>query len=182
MLFTVDRYHAMIEKGIITKDDKVELIGGRIVEMNPSGSVHAAVISRIEHFFIKNRHDSFWVRGQLPVTLGEKSEPEPDILIVPYREDEYIDRHPTEADALLLIEVSDSSYPDDKRDKTALYASHRIPEFWIVNIAQEVVEVYRDPADGQYSSLETRKPGDSLTPLNIPGFLISVDDCFPKRK
>ena len=135
----------MGEVGLLEEDDRVELIDGRILRMAPIGSRHSAYVALLHRAF-RPVEDRAIVRVQDPIVLDEETEPQPDIAVVRFKPDLYADAHPRPEDVLLLIEVSDTSLEMDREVKLPLYAASAIPEVWIVNLVEEIVEVYRDPS------------------------------------
>jgi Uma2 family endonuclease len=161
--FTVDEFQRMAETGILTRDDHVELVDGEIIAMNPIGSRHAACVHRTEDV-IRRLLDptQFAVRGQSPVRLAVDSEPQPDVAVVVQRADYYSLTHPTPTDIRLLIEIADSSVNYDLRIKTSLYARSAVPEYWIVDLVHDVIEIRSKPVAGDYAEVGTFRRGDVL--------------------
>ena len=149
-LLTVSEYHKMAEAGILTEDDRVELIHGEIIKMSPIGSWHSSHVKRINKLLNKFLGDRAIVSVQDPVAINDYSEPEPDIAILRYRADFYEENHPRPKDVFLIIEVADSSIDYDQDTKLKLYANAGIPEFWIVNLEDEQIEIYKTPAQDTY--------------------------------
>ncbi len=170
----VDAYYKMAEAGILTHDDRVELIDGEIIDMNPIGSPHAGKTNRLARLFAKTAAEgSVLTSVQNPLRLDAYNEPEPDLMLLRPRADDYETSHPGVADVFLLVEVSDSSLAYDRGRKLALYAKFGVAEVWIVDLAGAAVEVYRGPKEGGYSSQE-RRTGGSLTPDLVPSVAIDV--------
>ncbi len=169
--FTVDEYHQMAEAGIFTEDDRVELINGEIIAMSPINSPHAAIVDRINTLFNSRLSGRTIVRIQSPLAISEQSEPEPDVMLLVPRDDFYASAHPQPKDVYLLIEVADSSVRIDQEIKLPMYAAARVPEVWIVNLADRQVEVYRTPIDKQYQTKEMAKEDEVIT---VPHFNLSV--------
>ncbi len=144
-LFTLDEFERMVEAGILTENDRVELVEGDIVEMAAKGSHHAACVTRINVLLIRHPGQSAVVRIQDPVRVSGSSELEPDVALVRSRNDLYADSHPGPNDVLLLVEVSDTTLVYDRGVKLALYAKAGIKEVWIVSLPDEVIEVYARP-------------------------------------
>ena len=162
---TVAEYDAMVAKGAFDGlSQKIELIHGEIQAMNPAGPIHDHVIEFLNHWSVQNTDfNKVRVRIQSGLSLPEHdSRPEPDVLWV--KADHRRDRHPTSDDVLLLIEVADSSLRSDRLVKAELYAMAGIPEYWVVNIAEELLHVYRQPRQHGYESMITIHPGDSIAP------------------
>jgi Uma2 family endonuclease len=170
----VDAYYKMAEVGILARDDRVELIDGDIIDMNPIGSPHATITNRLGRRLARSVSDAIaLVTVQSPLRLDAFNEPEPDLMLLRPRGDEYRDSHPSAADVLLLVEVSDSSLTYDRGRKLALYAKFGVPEVWIVDVAGSAVEFYRQLQDGAYASTG-RLTGGSLAPDLVPGVVIDV--------
>lgn len=143
--FDVEEYHRMAEAGILSEDDRVELIDGEIVEMSPIGSAHQAVVDRLTRMLVNFAAQNYIVRPQGPIRLDEHGEPQPDLSLLRYREDFYEREHPGPRDTLLLIEVSETSLEYDRSVKLPLYAGAEVPEVWIVDLAAGRIEIYADP-------------------------------------
>jgi Uma2 family endonuclease len=148
--FTVDQYHRMIETGILTENDHVELLDGWILEMSPIGPPHATCVSLILDALQQKLPSGWLIRAQSPITLAA-GEPEPDVTVVRGSIRDYRDRHPGGPDIGLVIEVADSSLQFDRLQKRPQYAAAAIPEYWIINLIDRCLEVYADPVtDGDY--------------------------------
>ncbi len=177
-LYSVDIYEQMIKFGILTEDDRVELIRGEIVEKMSIGDPHAACVKKSSRFFHRSVGDRVVVGVQDPVRLLD-SVPEPDISILGWREDYYRSSTPRPADVLLLIEVSDSSLDEDRDVKGSLYAENGIADYWILNLVDGCLEVRRGPrADGIYGEVVIYRRGQSVAPLFDPALVIAVDDLL----
>lgn len=170
----VDAYCKMAEAGILAREARVELIDGEIVDMPAIGSPHAALTIRLDRLFARAAADGLvLVAVQNPLRLDQFNEPGPDLLLLRPRPDDYRAGHPTAADVLLLVEVSDTSLAYDRGVKLPLYPRFGVPEVWIVDIASAAVEVFRDLQAGAYSSFE-RRIGGTLSPALVPVVLIDV--------
>ncbi len=168
----------MVEAGILGEDDRVELIDGVIVEMSPQGPKHARAIQRLCDPTFASVPKDWVIRCQLPLTLGRDSEPEPDVSIV-LRTDAASDRsHPTTA--ALVFEVAGDSLRKDRLAKAALYAAAGIPEYVIVNVEQDSLEVHRDPdpAARRYRTLVTLGAAQTFESSAVRGFAFGVDALF----
>lgn len=143
--FSVDQYHQMIAAGVLTRDDRVQLLEGEIVLMTPIGPPHRYAVVVVGESLRKLLPPEWELLIQQPITLTA-SEPEPDLSVVRREAALALDRHPGAADAALIIEVADSSLALDRNRKQAIYAAAGIPEYWIVNLDQRSIEVYREPA------------------------------------
>jgi Uma2 family endonuclease len=174
-LFTTDEYHAMAESGILSEDDRVELIEGEIWQMTPIGPLHVSRVARLNHMFLGGLGTSrAVVFVQSPILLDDLSEPEPDLALLRFREDFYAAGLPTPPDILLVVEVSDTT-ADSDRIKMSLYASHGVSEAWLCDIPRSVVEIYRDPSPQGYREVLTFRRGDQISPLAFPDLKIEVD-------
>jgi len=175
--FRVDAYHRMLEAGILSEDDHVELLEGVIVEMSPQGAAHARIVARLNRFLVLSVGESFEVRPQLPLTLDEQSEPEPDLAVVP-AEAGISDEHPHHA--LLVVEVASASLEHDRKVKARLYARASIPEYWLVDAERKCIEVYREPdtAQGHYRSREVRSGKEILECRSLVGVSLPLTRLF----
>ena len=180
--WTRQEYERMTEAGVLTPDDRVELIGGEIVVVTPQKSPHATAVSLANEALRNVLAPHMHVRIQLPLALGADSEPEPDIAVVSGSIRDYRDAHPESA--LLVIEISDSTLAFDRQVKGSLYARERVAEYWIVNLPESVVEVFREPVANAstrfgwaYAQSEHFTRGDSIpTPF---GGAVTVADLLP---
>jgi Uma2 family endonuclease len=144
--FSVKEYHRMIQSGILTDEDHVELLEGWIVPKMARNPRHDAVIALLHNEVIGPRLPKGWFcRGQSAITTRD-SEPEPDLAIVRGRSLDYLKRHPGPKDMALVIEVADTSIRRDRVIKARLYARAGIPVYWIVNLAGNRVEVHTEPS------------------------------------
>ncbi len=177
--FTVGEYHRMGETGILSEDDRVELIEGEIVEMTPIGSRHAGTVARIGHFFSQRLGERIIVWVQNPVQLPlQDSEPQPDVTLLRPRSDFYTRSHPQAGDVFLLIEVMDASVERDRRVKLPLYATAEIPEVWLVDLNTDRVEVYRQPAAGGYGDARVVERGAPLAVEAFPDLMLTPADLL----
>jgi Uma2 family endonuclease len=172
-----EEYEHLVDRGCFD-DERVELLRGVLVAMSPQGALHAEVIRRLVRLLGLLLGDRGLLQAQSPLALGEDSEPEPDLAIVP--PGDYVDAHPSHA--LLVVEVADSSLRRDRLLKVSLYAGAAIPEYWLVNLEERVIEVYRNPAAGQYGSVASVGRDGVLRPLALPGVELAVADLLPPRR
>lgn len=173
---TVHDYHRMAEVGLLSPDDRTELIEGEIIDMPPIGSEHASVVTLLTRRLMRAVDDSVEVRVQLPVRFMPRSEPQPDFALVRHRADAYRHEHPTAKDVLLLIEVSDSTLRYDLEDKARLYAKHGIPEYWVVDLVNSRVVRHGTPGRAQYGQRDEVSSG--ALPLPTLGAEISLAELF----
>lgn len=177
-LFTVHEYHKMAEIGLLTEDDRVELIEGEILVMPPIGEGHFGRVNRFTRIFVRAFSSDAVVHIQNPVRLGLRNEPEPDVVLLRYREDDYEGKFPEPEDVLLLVEIADSSLGYDRNTKLPLYAKAGIPEYWIVDLIHREIAVYRDPSRGKYRSVQRLKHGDTIAPLAFLETTLNVSDLL----
>ncbi len=171
---TVDAYYKMAEAGILTDRDRVELIGGEVIDLKAIGSPHAAVTNRLVRCFAQTMVDGLaLISVRNPLRLDAYNEPEPDFLLLRPRADDYRASHPGAADVLLLVEVSDSSLGYDRGIKLPLYARFGVNEVWIVDLVGAAIEAYRQPNEGAYASF-ARLTSGSLAPALLPGAMVDV--------
>jgi Uma2 family endonuclease len=175
-IFSVDEYHRMLETGILSEDDHVELIEGEIVKMSPIGSRHVACVNRLNGLLSRKVGRDVIVSVQNPFRLDDYSEPEPDIALIKPREDFYAQSLATPSDVLLIIEVADTSVEVDRRVKIPLYARAGIPEVWLANLPEDRVEAHSETVNGVYQKVRIAKRGEVLTSESIPNLSVSVDD------
>ncbi len=164
----------MAEVGILSEDDRVELIDGEVFKMSPIKEPHAACVDVLNEIIQGRLGRSVNVRVQGPVQLDDFSEPQPDISILKRRDDFYRHAHPRAGDVLVVIEVSDSTLSFDRNVKMPLYARAGIPEAWVVNIPEERIEVYGDPAGGEYRAVSSYARGRRLQSQTLAGLRVSV--------
>jgi Uma2 family endonuclease len=132
--FNVNEFYRMAAAGVLSEDDRVELIEGEILEMSSIGSRHAACVGRLTELFGQQVGGKAIIRAQSPIRLDDYSEPLPDITLLKRRADFYAENHPTQADVLLIVEVADTSVDYDRNIKLPIYAQANIPEVWLVNL------------------------------------------------
>ena len=175
--WTVAEYHRHIERGAFRPEDRIELIEGELIDMSPIGPDHASSVDILNDEFGERVRPHVLVRVQNPVLLGELSEPESDLALVRRREDRYRQQHPQPADIFLIIEVADSSLDYDRLVKLPLYARHRIPEVWLIDLVNLCVEVYRDSDGERYRATGTHREG-RITCARIPEAWLQIEDLF----
>lgn len=172
--FTIAEYYAMAEHCLLP-DRGVELLEGEVIAMPPMGSPQAAGISHLNQLLVLAVDDAAFVRCRLPVRQEPDSEPMPDIAVVRPRTNYYSASHPTPADVLLAIEVSDSSLAYDRDRKLPLYRAWGIPEVWIVNLPLRVIHVSRAPSASEL----TYRPGERIRVPELPAIDFAVNDILP---
>jgi Uma2 family endonuclease len=173
--FSVDDYHRMAKAGILHEDDRVELLDGEIIEMAPIGSRHVATVNRMGRLFNERATGRFLVSVQNPIRLSRHSEPQPDLTLLRYRDDDYDAALPGPDDVLLVVEVADTTASSDRRVKLPKYAAAGIPEAWLVNLPRNSIEVHREPRDGRYQQVTVYRRGDMVSLLAFPDVTVAVD-------
>lgn len=170
-------YERMVDAGGFAADSRVELLDGEILDIPPQKSAHATAVGLVEEALRRCVPDGCHIRSQKPLALDERSEPEPDIAVVPGQLRDYAQSHP--ATALLIVEVADSSLAYDRMDKARAYARNRIPEYWVLSLPDRVLEVYRGSMAQGYSDRRVIAPGGGLAPLMAPDRVVQVSDLLP---
>ena len=175
-------YERLVDLGVF-RGDPVELIGGQLIVAELQNSPHATAVGAADDALRAVLPAGFFVRAQMPVALDEESAPEPDLAVVAGRRSDYRAGHP--ASAVLVVEVADSSLRFDREDKGSLYARASVSEYWIVNLIDRVVEVYRDPgpdasaAHGwRYRSVTRLGPAATVEPVALPSTRIRIADLL----
>jgi Uma2 family endonuclease len=176
--FTVADYERMGHVGIFSEDERVELVCGEIIKMSPIGERHAACVAILAQFITLRLRLSALVWTQNPIVLGDYSEPQPDLAILNPRGDDYRTSKPAPGDVLVVIEVSDTTLDYDQKVKVPLYAHAGIPEAWVVNIPEERIEVYSDPAGGGYQTVRSYARGQRLQSHTFASLRLSVSKVF----
>lgn len=178
-LLTLDEYHQMIETGILSEDERVELIRGEMVEMAPIGNRHAGCVRWLNRSFSSRLAFRAMVDVQNPVTFeNQQSEPQPDVALLQYREDWYRAQLPGPEDVLLVVEVADSSLAYDRDVKIPLYAEAGIREAWLVAFPSDSVFSYRDPSPTGYRKVREYRRGDVIAPEAFPDERFTVDEIL----
>ena len=175
-LFTIEEYEKMVEIGILTEYDRVELIEGEIVEMSPIGDAHAACVGNLTHLLVTLFAGRAWAWVQGPVKVPPHSKPQPDAALLRVRS--YMRQGASTEDAFLFIEAADTTLRYDRTTKLRIYARAGVPEYWIVDTNAEVVEVYRWPRGDRYNETLRFAHGEHVTTLAFPDIAIAVDAIF----
>jgi Uma2 family endonuclease len=174
--WSIQDYHQMISTGLLN-DRQVELICGEIVEMSPEGAPHSSYCGEIGEYFRKILGTRAKVREAHPITLPNNSEPEPDIAIVRNRSTLYRDRHPYPEDIFWLVEVANSTLAKDVGIKKDLYANAGIEEYWVLNLPESVLIVFRDLTTSGYQSTTSFTSG-TISPLAFPDISIDIQQLL----
>lgn len=176
--FSVTEYRRMAETGILSEDDRVELIEGEVIEMSPIGSRHAACVRRLDALFNQRLGGAAQVSAQNPILIDDFSQPEPDVALLKPRPDYYAEEHPSACDVLLVVEVADTSVDYDRQVKAPLYARAGIGEMWLVNLQDDAVEVYTRPENGTYRDRKRFARGDSISLNALPGLTVGAEEIL----
>jgi len=176
--FTVEQYHQMVTNGILSPSDRLELINGEIIEMSPIGIRHASCVRRAINLLARKLGDSAIIDAQDPVKLNDSSEPQPDIAVLRPRADFYADAHPQPQDILLLIEVADTTIATDRAVKVPLYASNSIPELWLIDLNNQIIEVYYEPIGDRYRYIHQFQSGETIYLQYFPNIGFQVDEIL----
>jgi Uma2 family endonuclease len=176
-------YDRLIECGFFRPDDAVELVGGQLIVAEPQGNRHATSIRAVEEALRTALGAGWEVRTQLPVALDDESEPEPDVTVVPGSFRDYAAAHPSRP--LLVVEVSESTLAFDRAHKGSLYARAGLADYWIVNLVDRVLEVFREPTRDpdtvfgwRYQSALVHGLEASVSPLAAPNAVVRVADLM----
>jgi Uma2 family endonuclease len=175
---TVHEYYRMGELGLFAPEARMELIEGEIIDVAPPGSRHASVVAQLNELLVQAVRGAAIVLVQSPVRLSELSEPQPDLALIRARDDRYRSSHPTGADALLVIEVSLTSWRFDRQVKIPLYARHGVPEVWIVDLSKDELHFFRSPRDGDYADVSSTSHPKIIQIPSLPGVSIDLSELF----
>lgn len=177
-LFTVDEYHRMADAGILPADRRFELVRGEIIEMTIPKSPHSSSVNRLTYLFVTRFGSAAVVSPQNPLPIDLHSEPVPDLVLLEPKADFYRASHPTPADVLLVIEVSDTTLTYDTRVKASMYAEAGVPEYWILDVNRERLVVHADPVGREYRSRRLLGRDDSVQLVKVPAAEFSVTDIL----
>jgi Uma2 family endonuclease len=182
--WTRAEYDRLVDRGFFREDDRIELLDGLLVVKEPQGSWHVGMVSHIRGILQAAFGGGWDVRVQSPIALDDASEPEPDLAVVPGRPKDHLRAHPSSPG--LIVEVADTSLATDRLRKGGLYARAGIADYWIVNLADRVLEVYRHPVRApqrrygwKYASVRLLKRDALVSPLAAPRSRIRVADLLP---
>jgi Uma2 family endonuclease len=177
-------YERMVDLGVFQPGDRIELVGGQLLVREPQGGPHMTAIGLAEDAFRAAFGAGWIVRTQGPIALDDESEPEPDVAVVEGARRDFVSGHPGRP--ALVVEVAESSLALDRDHKGSLYARARVPEYWIVNLADRVLEVYREPVEApaaaygwHYGTLLRLGPPDLISPLAAADARIAISDLLP---
>ena len=182
--WTRAEYEKLIDLGIFQPGEAIELIGGELMVAEPQGAAHYTAIWKTAKALEAAFGRGWTVRTQGPIGLDEESEPEPDVAVVPGGPDDYRSAHPSRS--ALTVEVAESSLASDREHKGSVYARAGLPDYWILNLVDQVLEVYREPAADRsaafgwrYARREVFNSSARVSPLAAPAARIRVVDLLP---
>lgn len=176
--FTIEEYHAMAEAGLLSEDDRVELIDGEIVDMAPIGTRHLACVVALTHLLAEASGGRYFVSVQNPVVLGERNEPQPDLSLLKTRPDPAAEGPPGPEDVLLIIEVSDTTLSYDRTVKLPRYAHSGVPEVWIVDLEGGRVESHSAPSAEGYGVSREFGPGEQAHSASVEDLSLPVAEIL----
>ncbi|MBW4507850.1 MAG: Uma2 family endonuclease [Scytonematopsis contorta HA4267-MV1] len=178
-LWTVEEYHRMAETGILDFSERVELLEGKIIWMSAKGTAHRSAVGRTDRLLQSLLSNTAWVSIQDPITLNNRSEPEPDIAVVQIDPLDYADHHPTPNEVYLIIEVADSSLKFDCETKCKAYAQAGIFDYWVLDVLNRELYVFREPNKDGYQSKVILREDKTISPLQFPNIQIQVLEMLP---
>jgi Uma2 family endonuclease len=171
---TVDEYYRMAEVGVLAPEARVELIEGVIIDMAPIGSRHGGTETQLGELLSEAAGARAIMRMELPVRLSAWSEPQPDVVLLKRRSDYYKGGHPTAEDTLLVVEVSETSLRYDREVKVPLYASHKIPEVWLVDLKGGQIHFFRAPGASGYEDVSSTTNPGVIALAALPGVQVDL--------
>lgn len=180
-LITVAEYDKMIEHGILNKYDRVELLNGVLIEKMSKGPKHAALNDSIGDWFREKLGDKAYIRLQNPIVLDDLSQPEPDIVLAKPPRQTYFERHPHPEDIFLVLEISDTTISFDRNTKATAYAKAGIIQYLLLNLQNQTIEDYREPAEDGYQSKQTYKTGQSFKLVVFPEIEVKLEEMLPSE-
>ena len=170
------QFEQMIERGLFRDDDRIQLLEGVLVQMSPQGDAHAREIVKLTNALARRIGDRADIAPQVPFRAGDYSRPEPDLAIWPLAED----GAPPPERPYLVIEVALSSLRDDRLVMAPIYAAAGVPEYWIVNLVDAVIERHTEPAGDRYTRIEPLRPGQTVRLVALPDVALPVSDLLPR--
>ena len=175
---TVDQFQKMCDSGIITPDERVELVDGELIAIPPMNAPHASIVTRMAYMLMERLRGRALVWQQMPLVVSERSEPFPDIALLRLREDFYRTRLPNRDDHFAVVEVSDTMLPYDRGAKLRMYAKAGIGDYWIVDVNGETIEMCRDPHELGYGSRTVATKGASVAFAAFADVIFTVDELL----
>ena len=177
--FTVAEYYRMGEVGILSPEERVQLIEGEIIVMPPIGPGHASSVALSIHAFSRPAGDQFIIQVQNPLHLADGSEPEPDVMLLRPRADYYAAAHPTPADTFVVLEVSDSTLDYDRNRKAQVYGRAGVAQTLVLNLPEDCIENFTEPGPPGYGRHTIHRRGDKIQLVALPYLELAVEDLLP---
>ena len=178
-LWTVEEYHKMAEAGIFDEDERVELLEGKIIYKDRVGTAHRSAVGRINYLLHNILENRSLISIQNPIKLDDYSEPEPDIAVVKIDPLDYADHHPRTDEIYLVIEVADTTFKKDCETKGKAYAAAGIIDYWVLDVINRQLHVFREPSENGYKSEAILKENDCISPLNFADLNIDILEMLP---
>ena len=178
--FTVKDWHRLGDAGVFDEEKRLELLDGEIIAMSPIGNRHAVATCNLIEFFADNNRRRYVVSPGNPIEADQFSEPVPDLMLLP-RAQKTARRHPLTNEAFLVVEISDSTLSYDRGRKLRKYAKSGVQEYWIVNLQDDVIEVYRSPEGEKYLETSVAKDCHLIAPQAFPDTAVAVNEIIPAR-
>lgn len=176
--FTVEEFRRIGEAGILTEDDRVELIHGEIIPMTPIGPRHAACVNALTRMLIQRVRPEVIVHIQNPLQLDRHTEVYPDLVVLRPRPDRYQEKIPEPDDVLLLIEVADTTLAKDQTEKLPHYAQVGVPEVWIIDVVKKEIMAHWDPSGQHYKNTSSSVHSTPMTSHSLSDLTITADEIF----
>jgi Uma2 family endonuclease len=178
-LWSRKEYHRAAELGLFGPDERLELLDGEILEKMTVNPPHAFAVGRVFKLAAAAFGAGFHARQQQPLVLNDRSEPEPDVVVVVGEDGDYATDHPTARHTRLVVEVADTTLPHDRTRKLPAYARAGIVEYWILNLVERQLEVHRTPSRSRYRDVQVYAEHESISPLHAPHAVIRVAELLP---
>ncbi|MEG4034967.1 Uma2 family endonuclease [Microcoleus sp. S36b_A4] len=177
--WTVKEYHKLGEMGFFHPEERVELLSGNIIKMSAKGTAHTSATRRTASVLRDLLGNQAAIYTQDPIALDDNSEPEPDIAVVRIDPFDYATHHPTPSEVYLIIEVADSSLTFDREIKAKAYARSGIADYWVLNVGDRQLHVFREPTENGYQSEVILVETASISPIAFPAFNIAIQEMLP---
>ncbi len=178
--FTADEYYRLYETGVLDAKDRIELLNGELIIMHAIGYRHAQAVTNLNASLSEQARRRYKISPQNPVELDRYSAPQPDLALVPWTRGN-AKRHPAPEEVFLIIEVADSSLEYDRAEKLRAYATTGIREFWLLNLQDDTLEIYRQPEGPAYREQLTIPADGTPAPLAFPDAVIALSEILPSR-